>query len=193
MGQLHSPSAPSSHFSFSSHSEKIGQRWRGWWLDLQTCLLGRALLLPSVTAWVQHCYQCISMMCFLCSSMLCFDWCGFTKTRKEGTLKVGLHYQLVWHKEGRTVVWFAGTLYGSSTVSPHYYFSGKEVWTRYQSQAHTICAQRTNCWRILQSRCRWTTWMGPQCVPSTLFPLRGKLLQVQWCVWTYAALLHVLA
>lgn len=79
---------------------------------------------------------------FSVPSMLCFDWWGFTKTRKERILRVGLCYQLVWHKEGRAGDWFAGALYDSSTVSPHCNFNDKEVWMRYQAQAHTPSVHR---------------------------------------------------
>lgn len=184
MGQLHSPSAPSSHFLFTAWETKlVKDDGDGGWifkpvLQAEHC----ALLFPPVTAWAQHFSQCISMMCFFCSSMLCFGSSGFTKTRKEGTLWAGLYYQLVQHKEERTGVSFAGTLYGSSTASPHYDFTVEEVWMRYQPQAHTTYVQRTNWWRILQPHCRWTTQRGPQCVPSTFFPVRGKQLEVQWCV-----------
>lgn len=175
-GQLLSPFEPSYYFFFTLHrrenwtemmgvvagSSNLSSRQRAvccyshrWPLGLSTS--------TSVFHW------CV----FFCPSVLCFDQCGFTKTRKERTRRVGLHYHTsVWHKEGRTKVWFAGALYGSSTVSLHYDFNGKEVWTRYQSQAHTICAQRT---RIMQPLCRWTTQMVSHCVSSTLLLVRGKL------------------
>lgn len=120
-GQLLSPFAPSSYFLFTLHrrenwtemmgvvagSSNLSSRQRA-----VCCYFHRWPLGLSTSTSVFH--WCV----FFCPSVLCFDQCGFTKTRKERTRRVGLHYHTsVWHKEGRTKVWFAGASYGSSTVS----------------------------------------------------------------------------